>query len=107
MPTYEYHCPKCGEFEQFHSISTVLTECPTCGSKVRRLISLNNNVIFKGSGFYTTDYKSGDYKSKPAPDKSDSATSTKSEAKTDLKTTDESKSGSTASSSTKNESKAS
>jgi putative FmdB family regulatory protein len=106
MPTYEYHCPKCGDFEQFHSISSVLTECPKCGSKVRRLISLNNNVIFKGSGFYTTDYKSSDHKSKPAPDQSSSAAAA-TPVKSDVKTADESKSGNTASSSTKNESKAS
>lgn len=63
MPTYEYLCPKCGVFEQFHSISTKLSHCPKCNSEVRRLISQNSNVIFKGSGFYTTDYRSGNHSS--------------------------------------------
>lgn len=63
MPTYEYFCPKCGVFEQFHSINTQLSRCPKCNSKVRRLISQNNNVIFKGSGFYTTDYRSSSHSS--------------------------------------------
>ncbi len=55
MPTYEYFCEKCGVFETFHSINTSLTECPKCKSEVRRLISQNSNIIFKGSGFYITD----------------------------------------------------
>ena len=115
MPTYEYECPKCGKFEQFHSINTVLTQCPQCGGAVRRLISLNNNVIFKGSGFYTTDYRSDNHKGKTAPDKSSSlagaassasSTST-SPAGSDSHQTGGSKSANTASSSTKSESKAS
>lgn len=57
MPTYEYECPKCGVFEEFQSITApVLEKCPTCGSKVRRLISRNVSVLYKASGFYTTDY---------------------------------------------------
>jgi putative FmdB family regulatory protein len=59
MPTYEYLCGKCGVFEEFHSINQTLEHCPRCGGAVRRLISCNNNVIFKGSGFYSTDYRSG------------------------------------------------
>ena len=74
MPTYEYNCSNCGEFEHFHSISTVLTQCPKCGAPVRRLISRNNNIIFKGSGFHTTDYRSGDYQQKAAGDSSAKAT---------------------------------
>ncbi|MGE5581360.1 MAG: FmdB family zinc ribbon protein [Bacillota bacterium] len=100
MPTYEYDCPKCGIFEQFHSITTTLTKCPRCGAGVRRLISQNNNVIFKGSGFYTTDYKSSDYKREAAGDHSSgssSSTSSASGAKSENK----------ASVSPKNESKAS
>ncbi len=58
MPTYEYFCEKCGVFETFHSITTTLNECPQCHGAVRRLISQNNNIIFKGSGFYTTDNRS-------------------------------------------------
>lgn len=66
MPTYEYQCPNCGVFEQFHSISTSLTHCPTCSQPVKRLISQNSNIIFKGSGFHITDYRSGDYQKKAA-----------------------------------------
>ncbi|MCL5269589.1 MAG: zinc ribbon domain-containing protein [bacterium] len=63
MPHYEYECSKCGKsFETFQSITEApLTDCPdeTCGGKgtVRRLISRGAGVIFKGSGFYQTDYK--------------------------------------------------
>ncbi|MGD8399721.1 MAG: zinc ribbon domain-containing protein [Bacillota bacterium] len=67
MPTYEYRCDKCGVFEVFHGINQTMDKCPKCGAKVRRLISRNNNVIFKGSGFYSTDYRSGNHP-KPAAD---------------------------------------
>ena len=66
MPTYEYNCPKCGIFEEFHKMSDRLTHCPVCGQEVTRLISPNQNIIFKGSGFHTTDYRSGDYQKKAA-----------------------------------------
>jgi putative FmdB family regulatory protein len=64
MPTYEYHCDACGnDFEQFQSIMAApIKKCPKCGkNKVRRLISAGAGVIFKGSGFYTTDYRSEGY----------------------------------------------
>lgn len=59
MPTYEYKCKKCGiSFEEFHSISAEpIKACPECGGDVVRLISAGNGLIFKGSGFYITDYK--------------------------------------------------
>jgi putative FmdB family regulatory protein len=59
MPTYEYECTKCGHtFEAFQSITEkALSRCPKCGSRVKRLIGGGLGVIFKGSGFYTTDYK--------------------------------------------------
>jgi putative FmdB family regulatory protein len=59
MPTYEYACQKCGhQFETFQAITAdPLTECPECGGKVKRLISSGVGLIFKGSGFYITDYK--------------------------------------------------
>lgn len=59
MPTYEYRCTQCGyQFEEFQSIvAEPLTVCPRCGGKVQRLISSGGGLIFKGSGFYETDYK--------------------------------------------------
>ena len=65
MPTYDYRCDKCGhEFEQFQSItSKSLRKCPECGkSALNRLIGTGAAVIFKGSGFYETDYRSEGYK---------------------------------------------
>ena len=59
MPTYEYECTKCGHtFEAFQSITAEpLSSCPKCRGRVRRLIQGGIGIIFKGSGFYTTDYK--------------------------------------------------
>jgi len=59
MPTYDYDCTDCGhEFEQFQRISAAPLEvCPTCGGKVKRRIHGGAGLIFKGSGFYLTDYK--------------------------------------------------
>lgn len=61
MPTYEYECEKCGHrFEAFQSMTDEpLRECPTCTGPVRRLIGLGAGFIFKGSGFYSTDYRKG------------------------------------------------
>lgn len=59
MPTYEYKCLNCGNlFEVFQSIKAAPVEkCPQCAGKVKRLISSGGIPIFKGSGFYQTDYK--------------------------------------------------
>jgi putative FmdB family regulatory protein len=59
MPTYEYECTVCShQFEAFQKITDApLSKCPQCGKKVKRLISAGLGIIFKGSGFYTTDYK--------------------------------------------------
>lgn len=64
MPTYEYQCDECGHrFDQFQSIKAdPLTECEVCKGKVRRLISAGGGLIFKGSGFYITDYRTDSYK---------------------------------------------
>jgi putative FmdB family regulatory protein len=61
MPTYEYECTKCGHtFEAFQSImDKPLSRCPECRSAVRRVINGGLGVIFKGSGFYSTDNKKG------------------------------------------------
>lgn len=65
MPTYEYACDHCGhQFEQFQLISArPLRKCPACGrSRLQRLIGAGAGVIFKGSGFHQTDYRSESYK---------------------------------------------
>ena len=67
MPTYEYECETCGHcFETFQSMTEEpIRKCPSCGrKKVRRLIGRGGAVIFKGSGFYSTDYRSPEYQSK-------------------------------------------
>ena len=64
MPTYDYLCDNCGyKFEKFQLMTAApLTICPECGKHVRRLISAGNGFLFKGSGFYITDYRSESYK---------------------------------------------
>ena len=59
MPHYDYECKKCGyRFEAFQKISDKpISKCPKCKSAVKRLISSGAGLIFKGSGFYSTDYK--------------------------------------------------
>ena len=59
MPTYDYQCDDCGHhFEQFQKMSdTPVKTCPECGRKVNRLIGTGAAVIFKGSGFHSTDYR--------------------------------------------------
>ena len=64
MPTYEYICEACqAEFEKFQSIKAdPITLCPTCGQeRVRRKISTGAGILFKGGGFYETDYRSAGY----------------------------------------------
>lgn len=65
MPTYDYQCQACGHtFDEFQSItSSPLRKCPSCGKlKLKRLIGTGAGIIFKGSGFYETDYRSDAYK---------------------------------------------
>ena len=59
MPTYSYECTKCSHaFDLFHAITAdPKVKCPECGAKCRRLIGTGAGIIFKGSGFYETDYK--------------------------------------------------
>jgi putative FmdB family regulatory protein len=64
MPTYEYQCQACGnKFEKFQSITAApIKKCPACGkSKVKRLISAGAGLLFKGGGFYITDYRPDSY----------------------------------------------
>lgn len=81
MPTYEYGCQKCGhEFEQFQSIKDEpLKRCPKCKGKVARKIGTGAGLLFKGSGFYITDYRSESYKS-AAKSESSSASSSASKS---------------------------
>jgi putative FmdB family regulatory protein len=64
MPTYEYKCTACGHaFERFQSIKAApIKKCPECGkNKVKRLIGIGAGLLFKGSGFYITDYRPESY----------------------------------------------
>ncbi len=94
MPTYDYRCNACGHaFELFQSMSAKHEKkCPKCGKNaLERLIGTGAAVLFKGSGFYQTDYRSEGYKKsaeadKPASEtKSDSKGDGKSEPKSDTK----------------------
>lgn len=72
MPTYDYKCQACGfSFDQFQSINTPpLTECPNCKKlQLQRLIGSGAGLLFKGHGFYITDYRSADYKKKAEAEK--------------------------------------
>jgi putative FmdB family regulatory protein len=72
MPTYDYVCDACDhKFEQFQSMKDdALTKCPKCKKKkLRRLIGAGAAVVFKGTGFYQTDYRSEGYKKSAAADK--------------------------------------
>ena len=68
MPTYEYECDSCKErFELFQSMSAAPQKtCPKCNGSVTRLIGGGSGIIFKGSGFYATDYKKSDKSEAPA-----------------------------------------
>ena len=83
MPTYDYECDACGHsLEVFQGINDpVLKKCPECGkNKLKRLFGSGAAIVFKGSGFYQTDYRSEGYK-KAAEAESKSHSSDKSEAK--------------------------
>lgn len=76
MPTYDYSCEDCRHrFEAFHSMSAEpLSECPKCGGSVKRLIGAGAGLLFKGSGFYQTDYRSSGYQKDAKADAPSSAT---------------------------------
>lgn len=84
MPTYEYACPKCGhEFEQFQSMRDVpLSKCPKCRKTgLKRLVGGGAGLIFKGSGFYITDYKKKSGSSESAKTGGEKAAPAKTESK--------------------------
>jgi putative FmdB family regulatory protein len=92
MPTYDYECDACGHaFELFQTISApVKRKCPECKKqKLRRLFGTGAAVMFKGSGFYQTDYRSDSYKKAAAADtKSNGESKSKSESKSESKSSD-------------------
>jgi putative FmdB family regulatory protein len=71
MPTYEYRCPACGtDFEKFQKMSDPPeAECPSCGEAATRRMSAGAGLVFKGSGFYITDYRGEGYKKAAEADK--------------------------------------
>lgn len=85
MPTYEYECEKCGKiFEEFQSITAEpLIQCidQSCGGKVHRLLSPGAGFLFKGSGFYITDYRSDSYRKAKNADAGKPSTSKSSDSK--------------------------
>ena len=94
MPTYEYKCDACGHaFEEFQQMTDKpLRGCPKCRRrKLRRLIGAGAAVIFKGSGFYQTDYRSKEYTSKANAEKSSSSASSSDKPKSDSSAADKDK----------------
>jgi putative FmdB family regulatory protein len=88
MPTYDYVCDACQhQFEAFQSIKEEpKRKCPECGrQKLRRLIGPGAAIVFKGSGFYKTDYRSDSYKKAAAADKGTATGGTKGESKGESK----------------------
>jgi len=93
MPTYQYLCEDCRyEFEKFQNITArPLRKCPKCGkTRVKRLIGTGAGVIFKGSGFYQTDYRSESYKKAEKKEKEGAAEKKTTESK-DKKPSEKSK----------------
>jgi len=85
MPTYEYECQKCGHhYELYQSIKDgPKRTCPKCRGRVKRLLGTGAGLIFKGSGFYSTDYRTPNYAAgakKDAPATASTAASSKSDA---------------------------
>jgi putative FmdB family regulatory protein len=95
MPTYDYQCKECGyTFEEFQSMNAeLLVTCPSCGKPaLKRLMAGGAGMIFKGSGFYHTDYKTAKPASKESESKpaSKSSESSKTEKKSDSPPSDKS-----------------
>lgn len=101
MPTYDYECQACGHrFEAFQSITEgALRKCRECGRlKLKRLIGTGGGVLFKGSGFYETDYRSQSYRDQQKKESS-SGSSKKADKKDSGGSSSDSKKGSSGGSS--------
>lgn len=86
MPTYEYRCANGHTFEQFQRMTEdPIDTCPTCGAPAERLLSAGAGLLFKGSGFYITDYRSESYKKAAAADKGATESKPDSGSKSDSK----------------------
>jgi putative FmdB family regulatory protein len=84
MPTYEYRCPQGHEFEKLQKMSdTARVKCPVCGKVASRKISGGAGLVFKGSGFYITDYGKDGKGPRKAPEESAPTSESKSESKSD------------------------
>jgi putative FmdB family regulatory protein len=101
MPTYDYECPKGHRFEVSQKMTAKpVATCPKCKARARRVISGGAGFLFKGEGFYITDYRSEDYKKKAsadagaASDKSEKPTKSTADSKSESKPKSESKSAS-------------
>ncbi len=82
MPTYEYRCPEGHEFEKFQRMSDPPeADCPECAQPAVRIMSGGAGLLFKGEGFYITDYRSDSYKKAAQKDSSGSKSESKSESK--------------------------
>jgi putative FmdB family regulatory protein len=80
MPTYEYRCEAGHQFEQFQRMSEPpLESCPQCGARAERMLSAGAGLLFKGSGFYITDYRSDSYKKAAEADSGKSSPEPKSD----------------------------
>ncbi len=94
MPTYEYRCPQGHDFEVFQRISAESgADCPECGEAAERRISGGAGFLFKGEGFYITDYRSDDYKKKASSEKSGSSEKSASSSGDSKKSKDSGSSG--------------
>ncbi len=89
MPTYEYECQKCGhQFEVFQSIKAAPKKtCPECKGRVKRLLGTGAGLLFKGSGFYITDYRKPGYKEAHKKESGSTTTESAKKSSTSTKTT--------------------
>lgn len=95
MPTYDYECSQCDhKWEEFQSITAKpLRKCPACGKlRAKRVIGAGAGIIFKGSGFYQTDYRSSSYKKAAEADSKAQSASSESKTSKDSGSTDKSSS---------------